>query len=288
VSIGALQLEPNENHYKSVKVEHDRIGGVFNGIKLAEILKDTTGSGKIGAEKVTVRDFALNVYRDKRLPDPPATEKPFLLEGVLRLPPGVTIREAELNNGLITYTEIAEQSGMSGVVEINNVAARIFFKDESESKMKAVASGTLYHTGALAIVYQSMNSPQFNLSANVSGFELTKLNRILGPFQQINITTGYLDDYEMNILADDSIAMGTVTMSYSNLHLDIFKRGKPEKKSGLLTFMADKLLKNSKQKSTSEINQPRVKTKSIFNYWVKSATSGALNAIRHGKRRKKK
>ena len=105
--------------------------------------------------------------------------------------------------------------------------------------------------------------------------------------QSLNIKSGHLKRYELVVTADGENATGDATITYKDLHLEIFKRTEPEKKTlgtGLLTLLADGIvLKHSKVNAVAPVDQPRLKHKSIFNYWVKTAVHGAMSAIRKGK-----
>jgi hypothetical protein len=47
------------------------------------------------------------------------------------------------------------------------------------------------------------------------------------------------------------------------------------------------VLKHNKQHATATIDQTRIPTKSVFNYWIRIATHGAMNVVRHGRTAKK-
>jgi hypothetical protein len=110
------------------------------------------------------------------------------------------------------------------------------------------------------------------------------------PLQSLRIKSGYLNEYNLSVHADDDMALGDASISYEGLHLELFKHNEPERKTlgmEVLTLLADGIiLKHRKENARSAVNHPRVKHKSVFHYWVTSAIHGATGAIRKGKKKR--
>ena len=151
------------------------------------------------------------------------------------------------------------------------------------------ATSRLYSEGNLHGKYETIDSSSFNLTIRLKDFNLTALNRVVLPLQSIQIKSGYLKQYDLQITATAEEAAGTSSITYNNLHLEIRRPGESDKKrlgNELLTFLANGILKNKRENATAIISQPRIKHKAIFNYWVKSAIQGAMGGIRRGKNKK--
>jgi hypothetical protein len=226
------------------------------------------------------------------MPDPPLIEKPVTLERLLRLPPSVTINRVDLKNGRIQYTETSEKTGDDGVVVLENIAANIKVgKTRNEPPLVMQATARLYNEGSLHVMYETLDSSSFKLNVRLKDFNLTALNRVVVPLQGIHIKSGYLKKFDLQLTADAEQANGASVISFNNLHLEIRKPGDSEKKrwgNEVITFLADGILKNSKENATAVISQPRMKHKAIFNYWAKSAMQGAVGGVLRGKHNKTK
>ncbi|MGE0770360.1 MAG: hypothetical protein AB7K37_01525 [Cyclobacteriaceae bacterium] len=282
-TISSFELNPIQAAFATIEEEHDLIQGKFTDISFAGDPKKIVQDGNVQIDKLDVGEFQLQVARDKQLPDQQAIDKPFLLENLLKPPTGIRVQQVNAKNGTIVYCEIAEQSGQQGCVEIQHINAQLTFDQGSTRRLLALANASIYNSGTILLNYESRPDDQFALVVEVNNLELTKLNKMVSPLQMINIRSGFLRDYQLKIIADREMARGSAVLSYRDLHLDFYKKGKPEKKSKFLTFLAELFIRNSRERSKIAVNQPRIRSKSIFNYWVKSATNGALNAVRKGK-----
>jgi hypothetical protein len=198
----------------------------------------------------------------------------------------------DIKRGKLRYTETSEKTAADGVVTLEDVFARLEF-DTTRSpspvqNMKVQAK--LYNAGLLDLHYATIDSSSFNLALQLKNFDLTNLNHIVVPLQSLQIKSGYLNHYNLDVTADKEKAVGAAVITYKNLHLEIFKPTEPEKRTlgtELLTLLADGIiLKHSKKNAVAPVEQSRVKHKSVFNYWVKSAVHGAMGAIRKGKSKK--
>jgi hypothetical protein len=291
VNIDSVHIHPRREWIYTNTVENDLIDARFQGIILHNFsINDVIEYRLLKNADISVDRFSFDIKRDKRMPDPPMIEKPVTLEGLLKLPAAVTINRVDLKNGRIQYTETSEKTGEDGVVIFENIAANLKVgKTHSEPPLVMVATARLYNEGSLHVTYETLDSSSFKLNVRLKDVNLTALNRIVVPLQAIHIKSGYLKKFDLQLTADAEQASGASVISYSNLHLEIRKPGDSEKKrwgNEVLTFLADGILKNSKENATTIINQPRVKYKAIFNYWVKSAMQGAVGGVLRGKHKK--
>jgi hypothetical protein len=293
VNVDSVHIFPRKEWMYSNMVENDFIDARFHGIILHGFsINDLVEHRVLKNADIAVERFSFDIRRDKRMPDPPMVEKPVTLEGLLKLPPSVSINRIDLKNGRVQYRETSEKTGEEGVVVFENIAANFKVgKTSSEPPLVMLATARLYNEGSLHVTYETLSSSSFKLNVRLKDFNLTALNRVVVPLQGIHIKSGYLKKFDLQLTADAVQANGASVISYNNLHLDLRKPGDSEKKrwgNEVLTFLADGILKNSKENATTVINQPRVTHKAIFNYWVKSAMQGAMGGVLRGKHRKTK
>lgn len=291
VNIDSVHISPRKEWIYTNTIENDFIDARFQGVTLHGFsIDDLIDHQVLKNTDIAVERFSFDIKRDKRMPDPPMIEKPVTLEGLLKLPPSIIINRVDLKNGRIQYTETSEKTGEDGVVVFENITANLKVgKTHSEPALVMQATARLYNEGSLHVTYETLDSSSFKLNVRLKDLNLTALNRIVVPLQRIHIKSGYLKKFDLQLTADAEQANGASVISYNNLHLEIRKPGDSEKKrwgNEVLTFLADGILKNGKENATTVINQPRIKHKAIFNYWVKSAMQGAVGGVLRGKHKK--
>jgi hypothetical protein len=291
ISIDSVRLKPRKDWIVSNAIENDIIDVSFQGITMQGFSTEyIVESRKMKNVAVTIDRFSFDIKRDKRMPDPAIFEKPVILEGLFKLPASVAVNTIDLKQGKLRYTETSEKTGEDGIVELDNIAASLKFDNTRKGRpLSMTATSRLYSEGNLHVKYETIDSSSFNLTIRLKDFNLTALNRVVLPLQSIQIKSGYLKQYDLQITATAEEAAGTSSITYNNLHLEIRRPGESDKKrlgNELLTFLANGILKNKRENATAIISQPRIKHKAIFNYWVKSAIQGAMGGIRRGKNKK--
>jgi|GEM_PF-2556342 len=295
LSVGLLQVMPTAAYLKSVQTENDIIQGTLRGVTLTQFEADSIlNGGPIIANEMKLASIQLSIRRDKRLPDGPLMEKPFFLHELL--PDRFHVRKLTVADGTIAYSETSEKTGKTGDIVLQNLQATIAGINgrELSQGIDLDARASLYGQAPFAVQYHVLNPDQFMFKLTVEPFDLTALNRVMVPLQSIEIRSGRLQSFSVEVLAGREHADGFATMSYRDLHLEIQKTGEPGKKNlgkslsnTFLTFVADGLiLRNNKTRAKAAVHQGRIAEKSAFNYWIKIATHGALNVLRHGKQEK--
>ena len=293
LTIDSVSMRPVDQWFKANAIENDLIRADLRGLQIkgfdARNFFETKSTRNL---HVILDHFELDIKRDKRLPDPPVKEKPTTLEGLIKLPEGLGIKTIDMKGGRLRYTETSEKTSADGMVLLEGIAALVEFDTtRSFSHVRSMkAKARLYNAGNMDVHYATLDSSSFKLAVRLKEFDLTHLNQVVVPLQSLQIKSGYLIQYDLDVTADNDKAFGNATITYKDLHLEIFKPTEPERKTlgtELLTLLADGIiLKHSKKNALAPVEQSRLKHKSIFNYWVKSAVHGAMGAIRKGKTKK--
>ncbi|MBL0740454.1 hypothetical protein [Chryseolinea lacunae] len=292
IAVKLFTITPQDAYVKNLNVSASLLTGELHDIALTGFNLDSLlERKKLVAQAMNVDRFALHISKDKQLPSGTLKDKPFLLHEMMS--PAVHVKQLNVREGFIQYRETSDKTHREGVVELHkiNLAATSLGPDNYLSDgMVLNASTRLYDKGEINLKYTYLSPTQFGLKVDLKPFDLTVLNQIIVPAQALEIRSGYLEGLQFDVIADRNKAVGNATMSYKNLHLEIFSKNDPEKKnlgSSLLTLLADGIvLRHNKENATAPIEQERIATKSVFSYWVKIATHGAMNVVRHGKSRK--
>jgi hypothetical protein len=294
ISIETFNLKPSEHWLKTYPYEAAVLHANMYSTKITGYNLDSLLlAGKFHHADVSVGSYYIHARRDHTLPDAPYAEKPFSLSSMLKLPPNIRLNSLKLANGKIDVEQVSDKTGKTGTIDLTDVWANATLKEMEDGAIKVdlIGGALLCGQGKVDLTYTTYNADIFILQARLTDFDLTKLNPMVLPLQAIEIKSGYLQQYDYTITANNLQAVGDATITYKNLHLTIYKRGTPEEKnlgSELLTLVADGLvLKNSKKNAPSVILQQRDKEKATFQYWVASAIQGAMNGIRQGKSKKK-
>ena len=294
LNIDSITIVPNENYIKQIQTERDVGAGQFYKIQIRDIdwqvLHD---SAKVKAKEVLLDGFDVSVRRDKTLPDQEKTTKPYLLAGMFPIIPNFSIPRIITQHGNISYHEVGEKTGKEGSVKISDINVtlnRFHSLDKKEKVLKGTAM--LYNQGKMQVEYNRLDSGRFYLKARMEDFPLESLNQMVDPTQSARIESGYLHEYEFEIIADSVKATGTALISYDDLHIKLFKKDSPDETnlgSELLTLLVDKIiLKHSKEGAQTNFRRDRVAHKGPINYWVKATVQGALSVIQKGKRKKRR
>lgn len=294
LSISQVSILPNMSYYDNVLEQTDVIQAEFKNVRLSNLSLDSIRqSKKLFTDSIYLGGFSLRVKRDKRLPEPPFAQKPATLDALLQK--GKIFTQAIIaRKGNIHYEEVALKTGETGKIELHDINATISkAREQNNSLYYTLSADTkLYGQVPVSVNYQTTGPATFNLAIDVEAFDLTMLNQMILPLQAMEIKSGRLANYQMMVTANAQFAGGEAAMTYDDLHLEIFKRSDPEKKnlgSELLTLLADGIiLKHNKDNAFATVHQARKPEKSIFNYWVKCAIHGAMNVVRHGKKKKVK
>jgi hypothetical protein len=293
LDIKRFTITPQEAFAKNLAVETSLVTGELTDISLLDFHLDSLVAHQtLVASSVNVDKFSLHISKDKRLPDAVPKEKPFLLQEMLV--PMIHAKKLKVRDGFIRYRETSDITGKEGEISLHKITIEASSVDAHKylsDGLTVNATTRLYDQGEVHLNYRFLSPEQFALTIDMLPFDLTMLNTLIVPLKAMEIKSGDLEALHVNVTAGRERAVGSATMSYQNLHLELFSRTDPEKKnlgSTLLTLLADDLvLKHNKQHATATIDQTRIPTKSVFNYWIRIAAQGALNVVRHGKPAKK-
>ena len=293
LNIDSIYLVPLPEYVASIEAETDILSAQLNNVRLDnldwdQLLEDQ----KLLASDLVITGFDLSIKRDKTLPDPIHIDKPYLLSEFIPVSTGVEIAKIKGLDGRLTYIEVGENTGQEGFIAVDDISFTMNRNHPlSQPEHVSYGSALIYGKGPIEYDYHRLDSGKFSLMVRLKDMPLELLNQMVDPLEAAKFTSGYLHQFEMNLTGDSLQAKGIGTITYDDLHVEIFKSHQPDVKnfgSGLLTLLVDKLiLKHSKYQASSEFEQDRITFKGPINYWVKSGIHAAGAAVMKGKTQKK-
>lgn len=289
LSIDTVAMYPNEEWYQKNYVEDSKLKVILSKLNISNQAFDSLlHHQKLNPFTLSLGNMNVFVIRDKQLPDPPEIEKPWSLPTLLKLPPVVPLKKIQVKNGDISIHEISDKTGQTGIVEINQVQANIDLADsDGYTDITVDARAKLYNQGYVQLNYTTPHADTFKLTIRVNDFELKKLNQIIIPSQSMEIQSGIVNRFRVEVIATNEGAIGAAGIGYKKLHISLRRKDDLSRTglaSGLLTFIADGfVLKNSRKWVRTKFTIERIKHKSVFNYWVRLSARGAIEVVLNGK-----
>jgi hypothetical protein len=290
-------IQPNYSEYEFTgrhEFETDRFDGSFSQISFHDFsAADYVKSGNLTSSFIEIGEMNLNVFRDKRKQFR-HIERPTFQDLIYNYPGTLNIDSIGIAGGNIVYSEHAEEAIEKGSVSLNEIDASIYkitndtiYKTEQaylELKMNALLMGK----GSTAIFLKARifdNQNTFALNGTLSGMEATDLNRILENNAFISVNSGKIDAMNFSFSANNTRATGTLRLLYQRLNFDIVNKQTGETNAifeQLKSLIANIVVMESNPMPGEEVRQgiieyERDPEKFLFNYVVKSLTSGINN-----------
>ena len=259
----------------------------LSGIDWRELMLDK----RLLAEKLRIDSLVLDDYRDKRVAMRPGFKPPMPQQLIRSLKTYVRIDSLEIANGKATYWEqVANELGTIFFDRINGLLKGFtndpsWLKEKKVSRLTAEAyiqgNGKLQAT--INFIFGDLRN-RFTLSAELSRFDLTKINPMLSKLEPAEIESGMVKKMVIPIIQfNDDFSTGKLTFYYDNLSFKMFKEKNTTWdgiKTGVMNFVASDILINKSNPlpngklNTGVIYFKRDKHKSIINFIWKSIFSG--------------
>ncbi|MBE0646637.1 MAG: DUF748 domain-containing protein [Bacteroidales bacterium] len=295
VYIDRFHLEPLFNRHefsRKLGYQTDRMDVqvqkiLLSGIDWKELMLDK----RLVAGKLRIDSLVLDDYRDKRVPMRPGFKPPMPQQLIRGLKTYVWIDSLEVANGKATYSEqVSNEPGTIFFNRINGLLKgftndSVWLAEKKVSPLTAEAyiagSGKLQAT--VRFIFGDTRN-RFTLSAELSRFDLTKINPMLSKLEPAEIESGMVKKMVIpKIQFNDDFSIGNLTFYYDNLSFKMFKEKNTAWdgiKTGLINFVAtDFLINKSNPLPNGKLNTgvvyfQRDKHKSIINFIWKSIFSG--------------
>ncbi|WP_143962839.1 DUF748 domain-containing protein [Litoribacter populi] len=254
--------------------------------------------GIIHAEKVKANELVISVFRDKRKPENTIARPTMVHKLIREIPIPISIHQLELHNGEVSYDERPDnEAPRAGSVHINDINATISNITNIEgmlsrnNKMNLIAEGKLMGEGAIdldVIFHLEDTSGRFDMKGTIGSMPLPSINDMLGPGTRVAIDEGWLNNLELNIVANDYEGTGEVVMQYRDLKIQILDSDY-EKNQNIFrragAFLANTFVVRSNNPDSGgtlvkgDVYKKRDQTSSIFNYWWELLLSGMMSTM---------
>ena len=240
------------------KYQQDRYDVSLSGITLKGIEMDNLLNNKIDATELVINNTSAKIYRDLRKPlkeESKVGNYPSQIIQKLDIP--MNVRKATLVKANVEYKEKEIASDSTGVVSftgarleilnITNMPAAIKQNNELNITFNANALGSIPFKGNFKFLLNSKDG-DFFVNGHVSAFDGSKLNKVAIPMALIKVKSGKINSMDFHFKGNNTSAKGSFVMKYEDLKVDVLKIDKDSrdiKKKGLITFVANTLVKNN-------------------------------------------
>ena len=306
LAIDSLFILPTYTEYdftSRYKFQTNRIEAILTSIYVNDFYLDGhEKSLSLISPYIEIGKMDMMIFRDRRK-EINHINKPMLQDMLYGLPGTLMIDSIGLLNGNITFTVHGPESNEPGSISFNEINARIFkisndtiYKTESaffEFKADALLMGkgkmNIFLKGRL---YDSYNT--FSLAGNLSALEAQELNPILEKNAFFYATTGKIDAMNFSYTANNTKAMGELTLLYHRLDVT-FKNKRTDDttafKERLISFIANRRIFNSNPVAGERvrvgiIDYERDPERYIFHYFFNSILSGITSSLTDNHRKR--
>ncbi|MEO6818130.1 MAG: hypothetical protein ABI266_06220 [Ginsengibacter sp.] len=239
--------------------QQDRYDVVISGIALKGIEMQNLLNNRIEATELVINNTSANIYRDLQKPlkkESKVGNYPSQVIQKLDMP--IHIQKATLLNADMDYKEREKVSDSVGIISftgarldisnITNIPSDIKKNNELNVAFSANALGSVPLKGNMKFFMDSKNGDFVVDGKGSVGFEATKLNKVSIPMALIKIKSGKINSMDFHITGNNTSAKGTFVMKYDDFKVDVLKKDKNTgdvKKKGLISFVANTIVKNS-------------------------------------------
>jgi hypothetical protein len=247
---------------------------------------------------IDLKEFDVNMYRDKRYARNPQTRPPLIRELLMNLNQKILIDSILVNDSKLIYKEIDMKSEKPGEIFISDINLRgynltnMLKENDRETVLNVNLDGKIMGKSDMNLsIYFPMypDSTAFWLTGKTEEIEMVNLNSMTENLLGIGIKGGKGSVEIPLIIANDSIARGTVMFRYKKLKLALYSRKKDQLNSGMFSplvdfFINDLVVRTNNPKFAKKAKQgivyfQRDPQKGIVNYAWKGILSGLISTI---------
>jgi hypothetical protein len=291
VKIGAFHLLPRLTREETFKKAHwqqdyvtvDGRALIGSGIHFATGERLT----QVGIDKLVLDGAMVEASRDKHLAFRHGIEKPMPTKLLDKIPFAVRVDTALLINDKVTYNELSATGSRWSTVNITDINGSIRdlrSRDNNRDTLKLDARARLFDGQIRRFMYRESygdSLSSFIAKTSYASIDLKKFSEVSIPAAAVSITDGYVDTAWATWQGNRYASYGTMDFYFRKLRLKVLNK-KDSLRRGVgpeLETWAARILLPASNKRTSEIFFERDREKFVFNFWVKTQTSGILSAL---------
>ena len=263
-------------------------------LKIKEIIIDSlkygdrSGRFYMNAPSMILVEPALDIYRDKLLPDD-LTTKPLYSQMLRELNFDLMIDSLKIKNGSIIYTEKVNTQSKPGSINFKNLNVNLTnignTYSQQEKKTKIDIKAIFMKQSPMSLEWEfDVQNPQdkFYLVGSVSKLPVTNLDTFTSPNLGVELQ-GNLEHTYFTIYGDNYNSHIDMQMTYDDFKVSILNKEKQKKKWFASTVANIFIAKTSKnedsgfKEGSGEVT--RNQTKSFFNYLWINLKEGMLKTV---------
>lgn len=275
---------------KQLKSERDH-----NNFSIKQVIVDSLRYGHhpskkmyIDASKLELKQPALVIYRDKRLPDNYET-KPLYSEKLRELDFDLMIDSVQISNGAITYEEKVSSAADAGKLDFKQIHASIYNLGNTyalgSKKTQIDIEALFMHKSPLRLKWNfdvQNKQDQFYVDGSLKNLPAADLNAFTSPNLGVSME-GSLQEVYFNIVGNDYNAHVDMKMKYDDFKVSIVDQEK-KKKKWLASTLANIFISKTSKREESGFKEgqgdvQRNRNKSFFNYLWISLKEGMLKSM---------
>lgn len=297
--LDSFSVHPNYKDYDFTarhKFQTDRIEADFTNIFVHDFSATAYfKSGSVVSSYIGIGKMDMKAFRDTRK-EFRHVNIPAFQDMIYKYPGTIRIDSIGLLSGNVTYSEHVEKAKEPGVINFNEINAKIYkitndtiFKTE-KAYLKLNAEGLLMGKGKITIllkgrIFDSHNT--FSLNGTLSGMDAKELNPMLGKNAFIYATSGKIDAMNFSLTANNAKATGKMKLLYHGL--DIAVKNKRTDDTTAITARVSSLIANMIILNSNPIPGEAVREglidykrdpeRFLFNYCAKSILTGIKSTL---------
>jgi hypothetical protein len=241
--------------------------------------------------KLDLLGVDLDIFRDKRFAKDSEHLPKMPHQAIQRLPFPILIDSLHIDNSRVNYSEKVPRGQGRGAVEFTDLKADVYhlYTQGSPTDTTVIrAEARLMNKGIL------VSNLKIRLSDNkLLGYydgvlgetEASFVNQMIESNAHLRVRKGVIDKIIFRANFQDSLATGKMDAGYKRLRIQILKPQKENKKRGLLTFLANLIIKNRNnldrnRHKVGKIRYTRRKEDGFIAFLWRALASGLMDTLK--------
>ncbi len=241
------------------------------------------------AGKITLTEPDILISRDKSLPRRERADRILPHIQFKNLPFSVVIDTLFVDNGTLSYKETIAVENRSGNISFSEIDLSLYsLVNRSKDPILAEATALFMDQSEfdLNIEFSLDEYSSHSVSGNLYQLDLTSMNSTFENLVHIHLDNGVIQQLNFQFDANDDRALGNLLFIYSDLDVRFIdaeqktERGWNRVRSFIANTFVIRSGNSADDPRSGKIEFDRDKERSIFNFWVKSLSTGLIDTVK--------
>lgn len=249
----------------------------FGGFQFDPLIR----KGELRIGSMNANRFMMDIFRDRR--KPPKNKQVVMLNDMFRkIPFFIKLDTLNLKNSFVLYGEKVPQGVGFGQVFFTNINVRAtnIQTKAPDSNLTVIRANTrLMGRGFLETTVKiPLLAPNFECDyyGQMGKMEAKFFNTMITANDHIFIKRGRIRKVKFKVNVKDSLAKGELLADYRKLKISVLRKKNHQKKRGLITFIANLIIKHTNNLTKKRYKKGRVKYKFRKNGEYQNSFVGVL------------